>query len=186
VTSELPATRLAWLLAWLTLHCGCVGVPEGLAPVHDFAPQRYLGTWYEIARFDHPFERGLTRVRATYGTREDGGLSVLNEGWNSQDRKWESARGRAYFVEGRDVGFLKVSFFGPFYGSYVIFALDPDYRWALVAGPNRDYLWVLAREANPSAATVDALLARARAAGFDTDRVIRVAQDAPLGPVDGP
>jgi apolipoprotein D and lipocalin family protein len=178
------AYRLLLLVAALTLPAGCVTVPAGLSPVRGFTPQRYLGTWYEIARLDHSFERGLTRVRASYSLRDDGGLAVLNEGWNAKAGAWQSARGRAYFVDAPDVGFLKVSFFGPFYGSYVVFALDPDYRWALVSGPTRSYLWILCRDPHPSAATVDTLIARARAAGFDTDKLIRVAQDDAAAPGD--
>lgn len=177
---------LAPLLVLLALQAGCVAVPDGLAPVTGFQPDRYLGTWYEIARLDHSFERGLTRVRATYGTRDDGGLSVLNQGWNPDDGEWETAQGRAYFVDGPDTGYLKVSFFGPFYGAYVVFALDPDYRWALVSGPNRNYLWILARDPQLPAAQVDALIARARAAGFDISGLIRVTQDGPPGPIPEP
>ena len=97
--------------------------------------ERYLGKWYEIARLDHSFERGLSRVTAEYSLRDDGGLRVLNRGYAAADGEWSTAEGKAYFVRERDVGYLKVSFFGPFYGSYVIFELDDaDYQYAFIAG----------------------------------------------------
>jgi apolipoprotein D and lipocalin family protein len=85
-------------------------------------------------------------VTATYAERDDGGVSVLNRGFDPVAGTWKEAQGRAYFLEGPDIASLKVSFFGPFYGGYHVFALEPDYRWAMVAGPTRDYLWILARE----------------------------------------
>src|SRR6056297_1758193 len=117
-----------YLLPILALFCtGCVGTPENIEPVTGFEPERYLGTWYEIARLDHSFERGLSAVTAHYSAREDGGIDVVNRGLDTATGEWETARGRAYFVDGRDRGHLKVSFFGPFYGAYVVFELDEDY-----------------------------------------------------------
>src|SRR5450631_1213142 len=102
-----------WNLLTMLLT-GCVGIPENVKPVQNFKPERYLGTWYEIARLDHRFERGLSRVTANYSLRDDGGLEVVNRGYSSKEKKWKEAEGRAYFVKGKDQGFLKVSFFGPF------------------------------------------------------------------------
>lgn len=164
--------RPTLLLLLSLLLVGCTGVPEGVNPVKGFQPDRYLGTWYEIARLDHPFERGLTAVQATYTQRGDGGVDVLNRGYDASRGRWKEARGRAYFLDGPEVGSLKVSFFGPFFGGYHIFALDPDYRWALVAGYDHDYLWLLARERQLPPRVVDDLLAKAREAGFGTDRLI--------------
>ena len=108
--------------------------------------QRYLGKWYEVARLDHSFERGMNQVTADYSMREDGGVKVLNQGYLVEDDEWKSAEGKAYFVESEDTGYLKVSFFGPFYGSYVVFELDKqDYQYAFISGPNHDYLWFLSR-----------------------------------------
>jgi len=151
---------------------GCTGIPEGVRPVTGFQLDRYLGTWYEIARLDHSFERGLTDVSATYSRRPDGGVDVLNRGYDAAKGQWKEARGCAYFLDSPEVGSLKVSFFGPFYGGYHVFALDPDYRWALVAGYDHDYLWILARERQLPAARLADLLARARKAGFATDTLI--------------
>jgi apolipoprotein D and lipocalin family protein len=165
------------LLLLLALLSACVAVPDGIQPVTGFQAERYLGTWYEIARLDHSFEHGMSRVTAEYRKREDGGLEVINRGWLADSKTWKEARGKAYFVEGPDKGYLKVSFFGPFYGSYVVFELDAkDYRFALVGGPDKSYLWLLARSPALDAATRDRLVARAAAAGFDTSQLIFVDQ----------
>lgn len=151
-----------------------VEAPEGIAPVEGFEPARYLGRWYEIARLDHGFEEGLSRVTADYAEREDGGLRVINRGWSAQEGEWQEAEGRAYFVEDRETGFLRVSFFGPFFGAYVIFSLDPGYRWSMVTGDDRSYLWLLARSPEPGQDVIDAFLREAEARGFATEELIFV------------
>ncbi len=163
-------------LAWVgcVLLAGCGQIPDGVEPVKGFDPARYLGTWYEIARLDHGFERGLTRVTATYAAREDGSIDVLNRGYDAEKKEWRDAHGRARFVGPRDVGQLEVSFFGPFYGGYNVVDLDPAYSIALVAGPTRSYLWILARQAHPPKEEVDRLVARARDLGFDTGALVYV------------
>jgi apolipoprotein D and lipocalin family protein len=169
--------RRLFLILCAALLAGCVAVPDGIQPVAGFQAERYLGTWYEVARLDHGFERGMSRVTAEYRQRDDGGLEVLNRGYLADRKTWKEARGKAYFVQSPDIGYLKVSFFGPFYGSYVVFELDKqDYRYALVAGPDRSYLWLLARSPTLDAATRDRLVARAAAAGFDTSKLIFVDQ----------
>ena len=166
-----------WLFFSALCLAGCVAVPDGLQPVAGFQPDRYLGTWYEIARLDHGFERGMSRVTAEYRQRGDGGLDVVNRGYLADSKTWKQALGRAYFVESPDIAYLKVSFFGPFYGSYVVFELDKqDYRYALVAGPDRSYLWLLARSPTLDAATRQRLVERATATGFDTSKLIFVDQ----------
>lgn len=153
----------------------CTGLPEGVKPVENFRLDRYLGTWYEIARLDHRFERGLSRISAEYSLREDGGVRVLNRGYSAEDKQWKEAEGRAYFVEGSDKGYLKVSFFWPFYGSYVVFELDHEqYQYALVSGPDKSYLWILSRTPEMRRDVRDRLVARAAALGFETDRLIYV------------
>ncbi len=163
--------RISLILS-LALLAGCTGIPEGIQPVQRFDVQRYLGAWHEIARLDHRFERGLTAISATYSARADGGIDVLNRGYDSTREKWRDARGRAYFTGAADVASLKVSFFGPFYGGYHVFALDPEYQWAVVSGPNRDYLWILARQPALPADLLRQLVERARQAGFDTAELI--------------
>ena len=169
-------TRLM-LLAAVFLLAGCTGIPQGVTPVQGFQSERYLGTWYEIARLDHSFERGLSDVSATYQRRADGGIDVLNRGFNAAKGEWDEARGRAKFVGARDVGQLKVSFFGPFYGGYNVIDLDPDYQLSLVAGPSRKYLWILARQPDPPRVAVDRVVERAAALGFDTSALIWVRHD---------
>ena len=165
--------RLSAVLALFVT--GCVGIPDNVKPVGDFKAERYLGKWYEIARLDHRFERGLSRVSADYSLRDDGGIRVLNRGYSAADDKWKEAEGKAYFVGPRDVGYLKVSFFGPFYGSYVVLDLDHEnYRHALVCGPDRSYLWILAREPRIDDGVKASLTAKAAALGFDTGKLIFV------------
>lgn len=156
---------------------GCLGMPDKVTPVTSFELNRYLGKWYEIARLDHSFERGLDQVTAEYGLRDDGGVSVLNRGYSVEDQEWSEAEGKAYFVNALDEGYLKVSFFGPFYGSYVIFELDRDhYQYAFISGPDESYLWLLARTPTVPQAVIDLFMERSKALGFNTDEVLFVNQ----------
>ncbi len=166
---------LAALLAFTQLSC--VRLPDNIQPVDDFDLDRYLGQWYEIARLDHSFERGMQKVTATYEPRDDGGIRVINRGFVTEKQAWKTAEGKAYFVEGEDSGFLKVSFFGPFYGSYVVFKLDQEnYQWAYITSYNRDYLWLLSRTPNISDERREDFLSTARHLGFDTQSLIFVEQ----------
>ena len=158
------------------LISACTGIPEGVEPVSDFELNRYLGKWYEIARLDHSFERDLSRVTADYSLREDGGVRVLNRGFDEEKSEWQEAEGKAYFVGAPNLGHLKVSFFGPFYGSYIIFELDDDYRYAMVSGPNKSYLWLLSRTPNVSDEVKSRFIQRAGELGFDSGALIFVDQ----------
>jgi apolipoprotein D and lipocalin family protein len=132
-----------------------------------------LGTWYEIARLDHRFERGLTDIHAEYSLHEDGSIKVLNSGYDAEQGQRHIAEGKAHFVDKTDVGMLEVSFFGPFYGAYNIIALDKiGYRYAMITGPDRDYLWILSRTPTLENTTLQALLAEAKSLGFATDKLI--------------
>jgi len=165
--------KLSIVLVMLLM--GCVGIPENVKPVDNFKLEKYLGKWYEIARLDHSFERGLTRVTADYSLRDDGGLRVLNRGYSAKENKWEEAEGKAYFVKNSDQGYLKVSFFGPFYGSYIVFELDHEnYEYSLVCGPDKSYLWILARSPEIKEDIENILIAKASALGFDTGKLIFV------------
>jgi apolipoprotein D and lipocalin family protein len=167
----------AFGVALLAVLCaGCGQIPDGVQPVTGFVADRYLGTWYEVARLDHSFERGLTRVTATYTARADGGIDVLNRGYDAEEGEWREARGRARFVGPRDVASLEVSFFGPFYGGYNVIDLDPGYTIALVSGPTRGYLWILSRSPEPLRGEIERLVARARSLGYDTSGLIYVSQ----------
>jgi apolipoprotein D and lipocalin family protein len=157
---------------------GCAGIPSGIQPVQDFDAGRYQGKWYEIARLDHSFERGLSNVYAAYTLRTDGGIDVLNRGFDENSGTWRQVRGRAYLVKGDSVGRLKVTFFWPFYGGYNVIALDhQDYSYALVCGPKRSYLWILAREKTISRSLIDKLVQNAKDAGFDVEKLIFVEHD---------
>jgi apolipoprotein D and lipocalin family protein len=169
------------LIFWLaTTVTGCTGIPEGLEPVNDFEPDRYLGKWYEIARLDHSFERNLNNVSATYTRKANGDIQVKNRGFNTKTGAWKEIEGNARFLVNDTVGSLKVSFFGPFYGGYHIIALDrQNYNYAVVAGPSRSYLWILARNRTLEEPIYHKLVARADALGFDTDQLIRVEHNMP-------
>ena len=168
--------RLACGGALALLLAACVGKPDGVEPVTGFDSARYLGQWYEIARLDHRFERGLSQVSAEYSQRDDGDIRVINRGYDDAKGEWKETEGKAKFVENPSVGFLKVSFFGPFYGSYVITELDPAYRYSLVTGDDRDYLWILSRTPTLDEATKKRLLDKAQALGYDTSKLIWVKQ----------
>ena len=162
--------------AFLVVSCSTPTPPQGVTVVNNFDAKRYLGTWYEIARFDHRFERGLEKVTATYSQRDDGGLTVINKGWNPDRNRWQQSEGKAYFTGDPIRAALKVSFFGPFYGGYNVIALDREYRHALVCGPDRDYLWILARTPTISDEMKQQMLAVATREGFDVNKLIWVKQ----------
>lgn len=167
--------RRIFLLLGLVV-AGCTSLPKGVQPIDDFELEQYLGTWYEIARLDHRFERGLSRVTATYSLRDDGGVSVVNRGYAASSGEFKEATGRAYYVSEASSGHLKVSFFGPFYGSYVIFNLDPQYQYAFVSGYNKKYLWLLSRTPAVSDTVINLFRSEALRLGFDVSELIMVDQ----------
>lgn len=155
--------------------------PDHVNAVNGVDVQQYLGTWYEIARLDHGFERDLEQVTATYSLREDGGIKVLNRGFNTKKNDWSEAEGKAYFTEPvrADLtypGKLKVSFFGPFYGPYHIIALDKiHYSYAMVTS-GKNYLWILSRTPQLTYPIKQELMAQAKALGYPTESLIFVKQ----------
>ena len=164
------------LVTFISVFLGsCVGMPEGVRPVEEFDVNRYLGKWYEIARLDHAFERGLQNVTADYSLREDGGIRVINSGYSIRNNETESVEGKAYFENDPDEGYLKVSCFGPFYGSYVIFELDKEEsQYAFITSYSKSYLWLLSRTPAVSKELLDHFINRARELGFSTDNLIFV------------
>lgn len=169
--------RRILLVVFAALLSGCLGMPDSVKPVSGFELNNYLGKWYEVARLDHSFERGLTQVTAEYKMRSDGGVSVLNRGYSEADGEWKEAEGKAYFVNCDTDAYLKVSFFGPFYGSYVVFELDREnYSYAFVSGPDTDYLWLLSRTAVVEPEVMDKFIQMSAERGFDTSKLIFVAQ----------
>lgn len=167
----------ALILTILLLLAACTGVPAGIEPVRGFDSQRYLGTWYEIARLDHGFERGLQAVTAHYSQRPDGGINVINRGFDTDTNRWREAEGKAYFVGQPDIGHLKVSFFGPFYGSYIVFKLDENYQYALVTSTTKDYAWILARTPKLPTPLQQQLVKHMADLGFAVDQLIFVDQE---------
>jgi apolipoprotein D and lipocalin family protein len=154
---------------------GCMGMPKAVKPVNGFDLNRYLGTWYEIARLNHSFERGLNNVTAEYSMRDDGGVKVVNKGFSIADSRWKEAEGKAYFVGGHDEGYLKVSFFGPFYGSYIVFELDKEnYQYAFLSGNTTSYLWFLSRTPTVSKELMDRFVRISKDLGFNTDSLVYV------------
>jgi apolipoprotein D and lipocalin family protein len=178
VIDNIRARTTPLLTALAVFLTACTGAPDGVEVVSGFDLNRYLGTWYEIARLDHSFERGLSNVTANYSLREDGGVKVVNRGYDAEKNEWEETEGKAYFLGDENIGQLKVSFFGPFYGGYNVVELDSDYRYSLVAGPDRSYLWILARTPELDEATLERLVAKARELGFPTDELIMVEHDS--------
>jgi apolipoprotein D and lipocalin family protein len=157
---------------------GCLGHPESVKPVTDFELNKYLGKWYEIARLDHSFERGLEKVTAEYLLREDGGVKVKNRGFLNKKNTWKEAEGKAYFVREPSEGYLKVSFFGPFYGSYVIFELDKvNYQYAFISGPDPSYLWFLSRTPTVTDSLKEEFVRRSEELGFRAQDLIWVNQE---------
>ena len=172
-TSTMIMVRSAWTLLAAAMLSGCLGVPASVEPVQGFDLNRYLGKWYEIARLDHSFEEGLDNVTAVYSLRDDGGVNVVNRGFLSKDDVYQEAQGRAYFVNDSDEGYLKVSFFRPFYASYVIFELDQDgYQYAFVSGPDTSFLWLLSRTPTVEQALLDHFIETSASLGFDTEELI--------------
>jgi apolipoprotein D and lipocalin family protein len=165
------------------LLCACMGVPDQVEVVDEVDAEQYLGTWYEIARLDHSFERGLDNVTAHYVLQDDGSIKVTNRGYNRENKEWDTAIGKAYFLEephfnNTYLGKLKVSFFGPFYGAYNIIALDKVYyNYVMVCGPNKDYLWILSRTPELTYPIKQHLVSQANELGFATDKLIYVNQN---------
>ncbi|MBV8326672.1 lipocalin family protein [Chryseobacterium sp.] len=154
----------------------CSSMPEKAEPVSQFDINRYLGTWYEIARFDYRFEKDLDKAVAQYSLNADGSVKVVNSGYNFKKNKWVSATGTAKFRGDNDTAALKVSFFGPFYAGYNVVALE-DYKYALVAGKNLDYLWILSREKTIPENIQRNFISKAQEIGYDTSKLVWVKQD---------
>ena len=155
----------------------CSTIPDGVKAVTPFNKEKYLGKWYEIARMDFRFERNLNNTTANYSVNSDGSIKVDNRGFNYKTMKWKQAIGRAKFVGNPDVAMLKVSFFRPFYSGYNVIALDSEYKYALVAGKNLSYLWILSRETTIPEDVKQNYLKIAEKLGFKTSSLIWVEHD---------
>ena len=164
------AVLFAFLLA------GCLGKPDNIKPVSNFKVEKYLGTWYEIARFDYIHERGLNQVTAIYSLRSADELKVVNRGYDNEKSRWKESEGKAFFVDGKDQGYLKVSFFWPFYSSYIVFDIDENYQHALVTSSDKSNLWILSRTPTISEEIKAGLVTKAKNQGFDTSKLVYVDQ----------
>ena len=155
----------------------CTGKSINVTPISGFETDRYLGTWYEVARLDHSFERGLTNVTATYSMRDDGMIRVQNRGYDAEKAAYKTAQGKAKFAQDKKTGHLKVSFFGPFYGDYIIFDLDETYSTASISGGKDSYLWLLSRTPKVSDVQRREFIAQSKALGYAADNLIWVSQE---------
>lgn len=164
--------KMITLSVLLCLLMGCSKLTVDNSVVNNFDLSRYLGSWYEIARFDHKFERGMEQTKATYVLREDGKVDVVNTG--IKDGKLSEAKGVAKLTDTPSL--LRVSFWGPFYSDYRVMLLDEDYQYALVGSGSDDYLWILSRTPQISDEIKDKILAEAQRRGYDTEKLIWVKQ----------
>lgn len=163
-------------LALIVLTSCSVGIPDGASAIRDFQSEKYLGKWFEIARFDFKFERDLDNVTAEYSKKENGHIKVVNRGFHTIDKVWKQSVGEARFVNDPSEARLKVSFFKPFWAGYNVIDMV-DYKYALVAGKNLDYLWILSREKTIPGEVKERFLTHAKRIGYDTSRLIWVNHD---------
>jgi apolipoprotein D and lipocalin family protein len=167
------ALRIPLLAGLLLTVIACGGRHPPLPTVERVDLDRYLGTWYEIARYPAPFQEGCVATNATYSLRDDGGIRVLNRCLvESFDGELREAEGRAKIVDEATNAKLKVTFFWPFYGDYWVLGLGQDYEWALVGEPSRKYLWILSRTRQMDSAVFNEIASRLPALGYETERLL--------------
>lgn len=167
----------ACIAGGIFLLTSCAAIPKNAKPVENFDVNRYLGAWYEIARFDFRFEKNMDNTSAQYALDKKGNVTVLNSGYNYLKKRWTKADGIAKFRGDKNTAALKVSFFGPFYSGYNVIALDDNYQYALIAGKNLDYLWILSRTKNIPEEVKTQYLKIATDIGYDTSKLIWVKHD---------
>lgn len=164
--------RILGLIILMLFVSSCVEVPDGITPVKNFKVKRFMGTWYEIARLDHPFERGMKSVTANYSIDREGEITIQNSGYMAKQSKWRYSEAKASLVDKKNVGFLKVSYIWPFYDAYVVFKLEPDYDYVFVCGKDRSFLWLLSRTQYIDRDIIDEFEEEAKKLGFDTSALI--------------
>lgn len=158
----------------LSLNSCSFGVPKGGEAIKNFDSEKYLGQWYEIARFDSRFEKDLNQVTATYSSLENGNIKVVNRGYNYKKLEWSESEGEAKFLKDKNIAELKVSFFKPFWGSYNVIDIDEDYKYALVVGSDTDNMWILSREKTIPESYKQRFLAKANSLGFKIENLVWV------------
>lgn len=171
------AIGLAAIAGAAVYLCRSPRIPAGVEPLQNFHLDRYLGKWYEVARIEHGFEKGLQRTQAEYTRNSNGSIQVINRGYDPKRGVWKLSHGTAKPTIAPDIAALKVAFFGPFYGGYNVVALDSDYRWAMVIGSSLDYFWILSRQPSLPEGVEAELLQKARDIGVDTQKILWVHQD---------
>lgn len=155
----------------------CSTIPSGISAVTPFEKEKYLGKWYEVARFDFKFEKGLNNTTAEYSLNSDGSIKVVNRGYDYTRKMWKQAIGKAKFAGDENIAMLKVSFFGPFYAGYNVIAIDPDYKYTLVSGSSIKYLWILSREPSIPDDIKNSYLEKAEKLGFETSYLLWIEHD---------
>lgn len=164
------------IMGLLVLNSCSVGIPDKATAVQNFDSDKYLGKWYEIARFDYRFEKNLNQVTANYSKNPDGTIKVDNKGYDYVKKEWKQSIGEARFVNSENEARLKVSFFKPFWAGYNVIELDDDYKYALVVGNNLKYLWILSREKTIPDHVKNKYLEKAKEIGYNTGELIWVEQ----------
>jgi apolipoprotein D and lipocalin family protein len=167
--------------AYLLYNNTKVSIPKGAKAVSPFDLEKYLGSWYEIARLDYRFEHHLSNVSVTYSLKENGEIKVANKGYDTKKYRWKESEGKAAFVNGPGEGRLKVSSSGPFYAGYNVIDIDEKYQYALVAGNNLNYIWILSRTKTIPEDIKNRFLAMAAALGYDTGALIWTKHDSYVG-----
>ena len=165
------------ILSLLIFNSCSVGIPDGATAVQNFAAKKYLGKWYEIARFDFRFEKNLNNVTAEYSMKENGHIKVDNRGYDYLKKEWKQSTGEARFVGNENVARLKVSFFKPVWAGYNVIDLDENYKYALVAGNSLEYLWILSREKTIPEDIKQRFLEKAKSGGYNISNLIWVKHD---------
>lgn len=163
------------IIVMFAFSLSCSSVPDMVKPVSEFDLPRFMGTWFEIARLDHRFERGLEKVTAQYTLLDDGSVRVVNKGFSPKKNEWKEAVGKAKVASDVNMGALKVSFFGPFYGPYVVYELDKmEYQYAFVSS-GEGYLWLLARSPTVDEEIKERFIESAKTLGYQESELIFVA-----------
>ncbi|RNA63048.1 lipocalin [Chryseobacterium nematophagum] len=151
-----------------------VGIPKGASAVKNFNAEKYVGKWYEIARFDYKFEKDMDNVTATYSQNPEGSIRVQNRGYNYVKKEWKESIGEARFVTDKTEARLKVSFFKPIWAGYNVIDIDDEYKYALIAGSSLKYLWILSRTTEIPESIRQRFLEKAQKIGYNTDALIWV------------
>lgn len=165
------------ILGLMIFNSCSVGIPNGATAVKNFEAKKYIGKWYEIARIDFKWEKNMDQVTAEYSMKENGHIKVDNKGYNFVKKEWKQSVGEARFVENENLGRLKVSFFKPIWSGYNVIDLAGDYQYALVAGDNLDYLWILSREKTIPEDIKQRFLQKAKKLGYNTDNLVWTKQN---------